>query len=459
MKRKQLFIISAVLFLSILLFLCIHFIGGNAFIKDAAGLTALYNEEILSLTQQKNISYRVNHMKSVQYGDHQTQETSSQQIRLQNGTSAYVEQQINAPDSAVTFTTTFVDETAYLSMENGNFCSPMSYEEFFQQFSPTKLPDTGIYTHFEAKALHTGNGLLMSEPARIESWADDESKQMLSSNGFAVFTKENQLRLIRYNLQYQQNGATITECFFVWPDYSPDSGKITAPDTELYTKIDSVMAPVLLEKACIALAKAQTVDSVITDQIDSQLSTVNRQETTRLQIDKGADFFATIDTQLVVTDYSRNSVITARQQEESYQSGIYTLVVNDTEQTPEEEVTLQKMQTYCRDKLLGNIITPQYITGVNVEESQDQLTLHFSASQELSELLCGNISQILYQDSALMHTLSTSYDTEELTCSITIEKESCLPVNYAVIYRSKHSVEGATYSVIAQTEQTFQYEK
>ncbi len=458
MKRKHIFIISAVLFL-ILLTVCILLSVDKAPVKDAAGLTDLYNREIPSLTQQETVSYRVNYIKRVQYDGYYTLESSCQQILLQDETHARIEQQILGPGSEVTFTATYADETAYLLMENGNFSSPMSFEDFSVQFPPAKLLETDIYTGIEAKQIHGCSALLFTEPAHVEKWADTESKQMISSNGFAVFTKQNQLRMVRYNLQYQQNGKTITECFFVWPDYNPDSVKITVPDTGEYTQINNIMAPILLEKACVALEKAHFVDSVITDIIDSQLSTVNRQEVTHLQIDNRTDFAAVIDTQLVVTDYSRSSVITDRRQEESYQQGAYSLIVDGAQQTPEDEVTLQKMQTYCRDKLLGNIITPQYITDVKVDQSQEQLTLHFTASQELSELLCSNISQILYQDSALMHTLATAYETEELTCSITIEKDSCLPVDYAVLYRSKHSVEGATYAVTAHTEQTFQYKK
>lgn len=419
---------------------------------------ALYTAAAVQLTGDQ--AYTVIHNKLTQHGDQVILETTRQAITYQNLHSpqfaAAVEEAITIGSYNISVVNQFIDETAYVQVGGSSFSGAMTADAFTRQYPPFALPDATLYQQILVQENYGRIMLGFSEPSAPEAWAMPSNAIFLDAAGSVVLGPDGTLKQINYGIQYQYGQICITESYRISP--APQIGEAIAvpADTTQFTHLDTVHAPILLEKACGYLLAAQGVSTAVSEETSSQLDPVSRTQTIQLQLSgKDESLSALIETGATLVNHSRDGETTVLQQTERFQDGIYTIQANGSAEHVQEDVTAQALQDYCKRILVGNIPMPHFITTATITEQDGTIVFHFDGSDELAAAVCTNISQSLYQESSLLASLTDSSTTQDISGYLQLDAITGLPMACGLSYNGDHVIEGTTYRIHTQLNQTF----
>lgn len=355
----------------------------------------------------------------------------------------------------------YIDGTAYVSLDNSHFSSTISAEAYRQRLIPVSMMTPSLYDSVITHQI--GDRLLIgfSQPIAVEPWAVFGDVQLQDASGLAALDSEGNLVESLYSLSYTSGSANVV--YSVKALIEPNA-PVTSPvieDISQYTNIDLFDVPRLLEQSTGYLLQANAIHAETQEVITCQANNLRREQHTDLTMaDRDRDLDITLGIDVDLIDYNQGGTSTKYHQTETYQDGKYTLTVeNETSPQPSEgEVTAEKMQLYCQDILVGTIILPEYIKSVSVTELDSTYQLSFSASEDLSEIVCSNACQTLYQDPALLNNLASSYETDKIVSTLVIDKQTGLPVASGIDYSGSHNIEGTSYTLTSTLMQSYNFE-
>ncbi len=444
--------------------------SGNDAVKKSAlpfavqDATSSYEQAVDKITSTGSYRMNIDTTKITTIGKQNYTETSAQVLSCKDlglpEEQFILNEYVNYGAHSFSVCEQYTDGAAYITLDNSHFSSAISKEDYTNRLIPVALMDPSRYQSILTHQIGERTMIGFSEPTAPEPWAVSEDIQLNDASGRAVLDAEGNLVESCYSLSYTSGPATIT--YSVNATFEPDA-EITIPaieDYSLYTNIDFIDVPRLLEQATGYLLQANAIDSETQETIVCQANNLRREQRTHLSMnnrDHDLDITLGIDVDLI--DYNQGGTSTKYHQTETYKDGQYTLAVENKEssQTHEGEITAERMQLYCQDILVGTIILPEYIEGVSVVPLENAYQLIFSASEKLSEIVCSDACQTLYQDPALLNSLSSSYRTDKIESTLVIDKQTGLPVSSGIDYSGSHTIEGTSYTLNSVLTQTYDF--
>ncbi len=361
--------------------------------------------------------------------------------------------------------TSFIDITeiyengnGYVTVDGSSFTAPLSTEEISKRYAPAICLDPTLYGHIEG--IYNGGRIQITfrKPSAAEEWALPADAEFTDASGYAELDKNGALKESVYTLSYTVGNAAVTQTTKI---IMLDKGQVLSPDDAVtYLPIECFDGPKLLEQACSYLLQTENISSTAETAINCQTFSISRNQTTNMTLSgTGKDFYALLDMYINQTNQSRGGETTEIRQSEAFENGMYSISVNGAQATQNDEIDASAMKTYCQDMLIRDIPLPQHITGVTAQETDNVLTLTFNASDFFAEAICSNICKHLYSDAELLHTLSSSYETQSLQCVLRLDKHTGLPLFFSSEYSALHNIEDISYLLESKTEQTYDYKE
>lgn len=343
----------------------------------------------------------------------------------------------------------------YLMLEEDNFTSACKFEEFSAGLIPIKAIDIDRYSDISATVEDGNYVIAFRSPTEAEEWAMTEGSKLQSACGYATITPEGELLELRYELTAQAQQAQIQLTATITPqDATPVA--INLPEASACMRIKSLRSAEELERVCAVLQQAGNISSVTDSVMESEAFGIHRSQNTNLLIRTTyEEFSADVITNVSQVDTSKGSDAAKMSQTEHFQSEIYTVSVDGQAPTQVPGVTTDAMKSYCQDILLGNILIPQYINGASVSKGKESTTYTFNATKELATIIFSNVSQTLYEDSMFLENVSTSVETKEIKCYITVQHGTGLLLSVGMNYEAEHVIDEATYKITYNYEQSY----
>ncbi len=465
MKEKKPLLIAAAAIVVILIAACLIF-GNKQNQADTAAPTldpvSLYSQAIENIQSSKKISYYVATEQITAAEGQEFTRVSHQRLNIQNpGEEAMQLSLVEVQDFgalSVTLSEYYKNGRGYLSIGENGFTSPVSGDEFIRRYAPADCFDHTLYKDIQYVTIGGNTVIFFRQPSAAEDWSLPSDAVFSDASGYAILNTEGVLKESVYTVSYEIGTAKITKNTKILMTGRFD---LTFPEnTEDYISIEHFDAPILLEQACGYLLQAETVNSSAQTNIHCQTFSIHRTQKSSLTMcGSGKDLYASVDVQIDQINQSRGGEATHIRQIETFKNGTYSICVDGTPQPGNQAIDASAMRSYCGDMLVGNILLPKHIAGVTAEETDSTLKFTFQASKGLAEAICSDICNTLYNDSEVLHALSSDYETQSIQCYLTLDKYTGLPLSFSSEYSASHTIEEISYQLESKTEQSYQYAK
>lgn len=423
---------------------------------------ALYTQAASSIQAADQLSYYIGTTQTIVLEGQEFTRNSRQYLNIQNPGEETMRSSmteiVQLGAFSVDITEFYENGNGYVTLDGNAFTSPLSPEDFSQRYAPAISFDPSIYGQIESVSQGGHIQISFREPSAAEKWALPAGAVLTDAYGYAELSSDGDLKGSVYTLSYTFGNVTATQTTRI---ILLSNGQVLSPDSiDTYTPISYFDGPRILEQACGYLLQAENVSSNAETDINCQTFSISRNQVSDVTLSgSGADFNALLNTHINQTNQSRGGETTQIIQSEAFENGVYSISVNGAEATQNKQIDADAMKSYCQDMLIGDILLPQHITDVIAEEADNTLTLTFQASDIFAEAICSNICSLLYSDAELLHTLSSSYETQSLQCVLSIDIHTGLPVFYSSEYSALHNIEDISYLLESKTEQSYQYTK
>ncbi len=366
----------------------------------------------------------------------------------------YAEETLDYGVTDVAITRCFSSGTAYLSIGQGNFSAPESFHSYLTALIPVVIPTGKDFSVFQGRQIGGRTLIGLTEPADLSSIGLTKTAKAHIISATVMLSPDGLIDQISCTIAYTTASAKVLWIISAKPVGTPQD--ITVPaDLSTYTNIQNILSPILLERCSGLLSGTQSIFSDITSTIVSEADGLTRSQSTQMVYDStdGA-LNAVIDTHVSVTDKTRQGDTTSHRQTESFRNGVYT-VAADHNTTQDPSVTEELMRNYCANQLVNILPLPSHIAGGTVSVSADQTTVIFYPTESLTKLVGSNISQILYQDPALLETFQIEGNAAEATIHLILDTGTGLPVSASISYTAKYSTDQFSYGLTSSTAQTY----
>lgn len=422
----------------------------------------IYMQAASNIQSADQLSYYISSTKTSVLDDQEFTYSSQQHLNIQDlgkeTMRCSMTEALKIGSFSVDITEIYENGNGYVTLDGNAFTSPLTAQAFIKRYAPAVCLDPTLYGQIEGNT--NGNCIEISfrEPSSAEAWALPADAKFTEASGYALLDENGALKESVYTLSYTTGSASVTQSTKIT---MLSNGQVLSSDTiDTYRPIEFFDGPRLLEQTCAYLLQAKNVSSSAKTAIQCQTFSINRYQATVMSMaGSDIDFSAVLDVQIDQTNQSRGGEITEVRQTESFDNGIYSISVNGAEAAQNEDIDATAMRTYCQDMLIGDILLPQHISNVIAEESDNTLTLTFYASDSFAETICSNICKLLYSDAELLHTLSSSYETQTLQCVLRLDKNIGLPLFFSSEYSATHNIEEISYLLESTTEQSYEYSK
>ena len=271
-----------------------------------------------------------------------------------------------------------------------------------------------------------------------------------------VLTKDGKLLNWQTSLTYHQADTTVYTRVFAAPSTDHGAFDLTTQDAE-FMEVSSLDAVVMLERFSGFLSSVEPISADMVHTITCDANNLERIQTTKIELSgKKENFSATVDTTVVTTDHSRNDIITNEYQIENFSNNTYALNSSNLhKESP--DVTYDVMNSYCRNNLVVTLPLLQYIQDARVYNQDGKTLYRFPGTQELSELICSEACNLLYQDPGYLDALASDRNILSTECTLRIHPLTGLPESSSIVYRGTHTIEGKVYNFTSTTVQNYHF--
>ena len=136
---------------------------------------------------------------------------------------------------------------------------------------------------------------------------------------------------------------------------------------------------------------------------------------------------------------------------EVFRDGKYTRTQDDERPTT-DAVSLAIMNTYCRDMLVENVISPEFIKTATITAVNGAYLAEFTLTDEFGNDICAEVCQTIFGDANLLNKAASKYENKELTYYVAVDKYSGLPTGMGYYYEGCHTLDGQEYPLTRQVD-------
>lgn len=421
----------------------------------------LYEEAADKIHASEHLSYYIATNQTIHVADQTFTRNSQQRLNIQDPGKetmrSSMAESLQIGSFTVEISEIYESGNGYVTIDGNAFTAPLSAEEISHRYTPAVCFDPILYNKLECVPQDNRIRISFSEPKAAESWALPKDAVFADASGYAELNEDGILQESIYTISYTVGNISVSQSTRITMMEYSDVSSPSSPDT--YTPIEYFDGPRMLEQACGYLQQAENVVSSAETEINCQTFSINRKQTSNVLLSgNGDNFNAKLDIQINQTNQSRGGETTDIHQIETFQNGIYSISINNAEATQNDAIDAAAMKTYCQDILIRDILMPQHISGVTSETTDLEQILSFQASNSFAEATCSNICSLLYSDAELLHTLSSSYETQSVQCVLRLDRCTGLPLFFTSQYSALHNIEEISYLLESKTEQSYQYE-
>lgn len=458
--KKRIYVTAIALVAAALLSLTGYFIlsaaqNSTTAIPDAK---KLYKSSLSNISDAQDLLLKINKTQAMTVGSSIFYETS-QQTRSYAGIGLEsmrigLTETLSIDNYDIQISEVFTEGTVYTELNGSCFSGKINMADYLVRLSPAILINADLYESITATDTGNGYAVDFKQPYAAESWAMADTCTFVDATGTAYISYEGRLTKSIYNLTYDLESIRFQTSWTVEPNLS--SGNVEIPkDTSLYTPIDYLDGPFMLERASGYLLQSKNISGYYSDSIYFQAFGDARTQNITIHTAAGNAWSALVDTQTVLKNDSRVDQDSQLQKTELYTDNVYYVSTNGSETTANLEVSADAMRSYCRNLLVGTVMLPQYVAGAQFTESDGVLHIVFSASDAYSELISSNAGQTMYQQPELLNKLAQSSTTDTLQCYLDLDKNTGLPVGSGIHYSGTYTIEGIPYELRYKADQAY----
>lgn len=321
-----------------------------------------------------------------------------------------------------------------------------SAEDYLAARYPISLVDPACYGTVTAEETDEGTLYHFADAAALEAWLGNEYASLISAEATALVTDAG-ISQIHYTAEYAQGAATVTYDITADITVGTDCAFNAAPvEDSDYMAVNNVLIPWAFEWAVSNIFYSYNLTANIQQLIQSQATGVMTFET-EINAYHTGDYIA--DIQHNVAFYSADASTTYSAQEHQ-EDGIYTYTVDDEVQAEEslEDYQFQNGIAYMLDQY---IVLSTWITGAALTEHDGLWIIDFSsADAECGDYIKYCTSNEIYGSSTTLDDIATSYVTNNVSGTLSVDMDTMLPTVYSLNYSGTHNIENADY-VLSQT--------
>ena len=348
----------------------------------------------------------------------------------------------------------FSEGTVYTKVNGSCFSGKINAIDYQARFSPAVLINADLYKNITLTDTGKGYTIDFKEPTGAEDWAMEESCTFVDATGTAYISYDGNLTKSVYTLTYDRESVHFQMSWTAEPDLSTGNVELPA-DTSLYTPIDYLEGPFMLERASGYLLQSKKISGYYSDSIYFQAFGDARTQNITIHTITDNGWSAKVDTLTVLKNDSRVDQNSQLEKTELYTDNVYFVSTNGSEPSANTEVSTDAMRGYCKNLLVGTVMLPQYATGAQATDTGDRLRIVFSGSDAYSALISSNAGQTMYQQPDILNKLAQSSTTDTLQCYLELDKNTGLPVGSGIHYSGTHTIEGIPYVLRYKADQVY----
>lgn len=419
-----------------------------------------YTQAVAQLSAAENIYYKVSGTRTISDNGATTEESFTQLITYEKqGTNDFlgcVEEDLHIGTQSIKSFEFFSKGVAYFTTQGASFQSEMTADAYTDRYTPAVPVDPALYAEITGVKNSKAITISFSKPGAVASWIRANGITLVDAAATVTLTPDGVLRVSNYSVTYTQNDATFTlnVAVEIMNNATPP---LQLPDSSAYTPISDISVPKTLERSCGYLTAIQNIRSVYSDAIFCEAFGDERIQTIRLTTNETDGLSAELDTVVAVSNSSKAGVVTTSTKKESFESGIYSYSVDGSTFENDSSVNEDIMEGYCDNLLIGTILLPDYIGSADVEETDDVISISFLPTDEFANILAQDACLSLYQNATILIEQALSYETDEATCYLTIDKVSGYPISSGFYYSGTYVIGGIPYQLSFKADQTYDY--
>lgn len=411
--------------------------------SPAAETFAMKEQPSMDITVEKTLTFGTNSYQQVMNSSLIYQNYNSDNMllyaegNLSFGTYSVDIKEIKTPDGIFA---SFNDKMFYAQSQD-------SYSQI-----PIKLLTPDLYREITISNNKDTKTIYYSQATTAEQWALPDGYVFKSANAVVTLSNKNALLSTSYTVEYTRDKTHICDKYTV--NYTEIELKaIIIPNVNNCITIENIAIPRYLEQAYGYLQQITNIDAVMTEQIDSQASSLSYDQT--INISK-SNTQATIQTVVSLTDSSRGNEETYSQTEK-FENGQYFISTNGEEYVTQDGMDTTAINAYCQKLLCKNIPSCTYMDGYDTETSDNVITINIYSGESLAETICQNSCQTIYQDPNYLDSRSSDYEDYQVTYTITIDVDSGLPISSDLHFTGVHTIEEISYTLTTIYRQKYTY--
>ena len=418
----------------------------------------LYNRAIRDISGSSGYSYTAQTEKKITAGKNTYTESLKQDITYYNssadGFKLISSDTLSVGDYTINTTCQYENGTAYLNLDNSSFSARLSQAQLQKQYAPAVLLNPNHYETTRAYSAGTDTVICFYGGNAPEPWAADSTMTFQQAAGMAVLNKQGILTETIYCITYQFADSVIEKAVIVKPNKS--KATLDQINTQAYTPVSSLNAPLALELACGYLLQSSSLSSQTTDSITCDAFGDRYIQDIKLNYTNAPEgFSASLNTALLQQNSSRGGEITKSSQSLVFVDGVCTISTNNASPVVDGSITQEAMLQYCQDVLIGSVLLPQDISAAKFTDTGTHYRYDFIAAKDMATRISETACLTLYNDSQFLQNLATSYTDSGVTAYITLDKATLIPIASGISYTGTYVIENFPYVLSYTAEQTY----
>ncbi len=463
--KKSLWISAAVL-LTALIAAVIIYVSCN---DITPGLPAEDNTTSVSATEQyqnavnkfesaSNLTMKILCDKKISYNNQTFSEQSKKMLHYNNYNTelmtALMEETIHIGNYKIHNTEAFSNGIIYCFIGNGNFMQPIAFDKYISRHAPAVFFNEALYDNITSAKKGKFTEISFSNATAIEAWVNQENCALINASGSAIIDKEGYITQYNYSLTYKKGQASIQQTYTV--SFSQPDTYLCIPDTQECVQIQSIDAPVMLEKACGYLIQSKKVNAITNETIICKAFGDNRTQAVQIKMNEENDIFsAMIDIDLHLVNDSREGEVSKKNETTTYHDGQCTITVDGLPSSYGSTISAEDMRNACQQFLIGTILMPEYIDDVVMEETADTYRFSYVPTYQYALTLCRSVCNTLYANPDLLHELASGVSVGNFNAYLVIDKNTGVPVSSGISYDGNYMIDNHEYLLQYTTSQIY----
>ncbi len=349
----------------------------------------------------------------------------------------------------------FTDDIAYITVNESKFSADITPANYEKRIIPSVLLNYDLYTQISGVGAKDGYVIYLENGTALESWVSIPDATLVTARGTAYVNYSGELTKSVYTAEYTKNNIKFR--LSVISQHLEEAPLIPQPGAaEQYVKIDTLDAPKILEQASGYLTQIENILATSKEQTYFEAFGDRRTQEITVQCQKVSGWSANVETAITLSNDGRVGQESLYTQKEEFKNGIYSLIKGNEKPAQNDDITEEKMKTYCQNMLVNTIMLPEYVKKCEVLEENGLIRINYYANDEFALQITQKACQALYCNPELLDMISENNSTELLVGYLLLDRTTMFPVGSGIAYRSTYTAEGLPYQFTFQADQTYQ---